>query len=157
ELTNTSASPIKGTLRGSLRGATAPIEFFQNIELAPNEKREIVFAPESTKALNLSKPRLWWPYQMGGPYLHHLKLQFVQSLAHSAVSDSQKISVGLLKTDSDLPQEGSRLLRINGKPILIRGGGWAPDMLLRVDEARREAEFRYVKEMGLNTIRLEGK
>src|SRR5258707_7023629 len=30
-------------------------------------------------------------------------------------------------------------------------------MMLRVDESRREAEFRYVKEMGLNTIRLEGK
>ncbi len=46
---------------------------------------------------------------------------------------------------------------MNGKPISIRGGGWAPDMLLRVDESRREAQFRYVKELGLNTIRLEGK
>jgi exo-1,4-beta-D-glucosaminidase len=41
--------------------------------------------------------------------------------------------------------------------VLVRGGGWAPDMMLRVDESRRAAEFRYVKEMGLNTIRLEGK
>ena len=53
--------------------------------------------------------------------------------------------------------EGYRLLKVNGKPVLVRGGGWAPDMMLRVDESRREAEFRYVKEMGLNTIRLEGK
>jgi exo-1,4-beta-D-glucosaminidase len=30
-------------------------------------------------------------------------------------------------------------------------------MMLRINQSRREAEFRYVKEMGLNTIRLEGK
>jgi exo-1,4-beta-D-glucosaminidase len=30
-------------------------------------------------------------------------------------------------------------------------------MMLRINQPRREAEFRYVKEMGLNTIRLEGK
>jgi exo-1,4-beta-D-glucosaminidase len=57
----------------------------------------------------------------------------------------------------ELTPEGYRLLKVNGKPVLVRGGGWAPDMMLRVDESRREAEFRYVKEMGLNTIRLEGK
>ena len=47
---------------------------------------------------------------------------------------------------------------MNGKPILIRGGGWASDMLLRPASTERlEAEMRYVREMGLNTIRLEGK
>jgi exo-1,4-beta-D-glucosaminidase len=155
ELTNTSPAPVKGTLRGSLHGAAAPIDFSQPVELAPNEKKEIVFSPESTKVLNLSKPRLWWPYQMGEPYLHHLKLEFAG--ADSVVSDRQELPVGLVQTDSELTPEGYRLLRVNGKPILIRGGGWAPDMTLRVDESRREAEFRYVKEMGLNTIRLEGK
>ena len=42
--------------------------------------------------------------------------------------------------------------------MLIRGGGWASDMLLRpTSRERLEAELRYVREMGLNTIRLEGK
>jgi exo-1,4-beta-D-glucosaminidase len=155
ELTNSSSSAVKGTLRGSLTGAASPIEFSQEVELAPNERKEIVFLPDSTKVLNLSKPRLWWPYQMGEPYLHHLKLEFVEP--GSVVSDSRELSVGLDQIDSELTPEGYRLLKINGTPILIRGGGWAPDMMLRVDESRREAEFRYVKEMGLNTIRLEGK
>ena len=155
ELTNASPSSVKGTLRGSIHGGSSPIEFSQNVQLAPNEKKEIVFTPDSIKALNLSNPKLWWPYQMGEPYLHRLKLEFVD--ANSAVSDTQQLAVGLVQTESELTPEGFRLLKINGKPILIRGGGWAPDMLLRVDESRREAEFRYVKEMGLNTIRLEGK
>jgi exo-1,4-beta-D-glucosaminidase len=155
ELTNASASPVKGILRGVLHGAKAPVEFSQAVELSPSEKREVVFSPDSTTVLNLSKPKLWWPYQMGQPYLHHLRLEFVES--NSAVSDVQEKSVGFVQTDSELTPEGYRLLKVNGKPVLIRGGGWAPDMMLRVDESRREAEFRYVKEMGLNTIRLEGK
>jgi len=155
ELTNTSAAPIKGTLRGVLHGAGVPIDFSQPVELAASEKKAVVFSPETTKVLNLAKPKLWWPYQMGEPYLHHLRLEFVES--NSAVSDVQEKSVGLVQSDSELTPEGYRLLKVNGKPVLVRGGGWAPDMMLRVDESRREAEFRYVKEMGLNTIRLEGK
>ena len=73
------------------------------------------------------------------------------------ISDTQSISFGIVQTDSEMTPEGYRLFKVNGKPVLVRGGGWAPDMMLRVDESRREAEFRYVKEMGLNTIRLEGK
>jgi exo-1,4-beta-D-glucosaminidase len=92
---------------------------------------------------------------MGEPFLHQLTLEFVTS--QNVISDTQSIHFGIVQTDSELTPEGYRLLRVNGKPVLIRGGGWAPDMMLRVDESRREAEFRYVKEMGLNTIRLEGK
>ena len=46
---------------------------------------------------------------------------------------------------------------VNGKPVLIRGAGWAPDMFLRDDPKRMEAEFSYVVNLGLNTIRSEGK
>jgi exo-1,4-beta-D-glucosaminidase len=49
------------------------------------------------------------------------------------------------------------VFKINGKNILIRGAGWAPDMLLRSTPERQEAEIRYVRDMNLNTIRLEGK
>ena len=50
-----------------------------------------------------------------------------------------------------------RLFSINGKNVLIRGGGWSPDMMLREDPQRLRDDFRYVQDMGLNTIRLEGK
>ena len=58
---------------------------------------------------------------------------------------------------SEFTTNGSRLFRINGKPILIRGGGWSPDMLLRPDSKRMADEFRMVLDMNLNTLRLEGK
>jgi len=69
----------------------------------------------------------------------------------------QSQEFGMVQMDSELTPDGSRLFKVNGKPVLIRGAGWTPDMMLRVEESRREAEFRYVKEMGMNTIRLEGK
>jgi exo-1,4-beta-D-glucosaminidase len=46
---------------------------------------------------------------------------------------------------------------VNGKRILIRGGGWSPDMILRENSQRMEDELRYVQDLGLNTVRLEGK
>jgi len=46
---------------------------------------------------------------------------------------------------------------VNGKRILIRGGGWSQDMLLRTDDNRLRDQFRLVRDLNLNTIRLEGK
>jgi len=40
---------------------------------------------------------------------------------------------------------------------LIRGAAWAPDMFLRPMSKKMDADLRYVKHMGLNTIRLEGR
>jgi exo-1,4-beta-D-glucosaminidase len=45
---------------------------------------------------------------------------------------------------------------VNGKKILIRGGGWADDLLLRENETNLDAQVRYTRAMNLNTIRLEG-
>jgi exo-1,4-beta-D-glucosaminidase len=152
---NSSSEKVKGTLRGKIAGGGLSIDFSQDVELAADESKEITISPDTIPALNLLRPKLWWPYQMGEPFLHKLTLEFATS--QNMISDTQSIAFGIVQTDSELTADGYRLLKVNGKPVLVRGGGWAPDMLLRVDEARREAEFRYVKEMGLNTIRLEGK
>ena len=154
-VSNATFEPVKGTLRGKIEGGGLSVDFAQDVQLAANESREISFSPDVIPALNLLRARLWWPYQMGEPFLHRLTLEFVTE--QKTISDGQSINFGIVQTDSELTPEGNRLLKVNGKPVLVRGGGWAPDMMLRVDESRREAEFRYVKEMGLNTIRLEGK
>jgi exo-1,4-beta-D-glucosaminidase len=155
EVQNASNAAVRGTLRGQIAGASTSIEFSQNVELKAGERRAIAITPESAASLNVENPRLWWPYQMGEPYLHKLTLEFVPE--KGPASDKQTIAFGIVETASELTPNGYRLFKVNGKPVLVRGGGWAPDMMLRVNESRREAEFRYVKEMGLNTIRLEGK
>ena len=64
---------------------------------------------------------------------------------------------GIREFTSELDAQQHRLFKINGKNILIRGGGWSPDMMLRYDDEREENEIRYARDMHLNTIRLEGK
>ena len=155
ELQNASDAPVRGMLSGQILGASSEIKFSQAFELRPGEHRAIAITPEESPSLNVQNPRLWWPYQMGEPYLHRLAMRFVPDKGLS--SDLVNIPFGIVQTDSELTPDGYRLFKVNGKPVLVRGGGWAPDMMLRINQARREAEFRYVKEMGLNTIRLEGK
>jgi exo-1,4-beta-D-glucosaminidase len=73
------------------------------------------------------------------------------------LSDSQSINFGIRQVSSELTGNNYLLFKINGKNILIRGGGRASDMLLRTDSTRIETEISYIKDMNLNTIRLEGK
>src|SRR5690606_19464450 len=58
---------------------------------------------------------------------------------------------------SELTAAGARLFRVNGRRILIRGGGWTPDMFFRPQPARQPAQMQYALDMHLNTLRLEGK
>jgi exo-1,4-beta-D-glucosaminidase len=67
------------------------------------------------------------------------------------------VDFGFREVTSELTANGSRLFRVNGKPILIRGAGWSQDMLLRTDDNRLRDQFRLVRDLNLNTIRLEGK
>src|SRR2546428_13801894 len=91
----------------------------------------------------------------GEPYQSSLSIAVE---TNGAGSDGQDVRFGINEFSSELTDKGHRLFRVNGRPILIRGGGWASDMLLRpVTPERLAAQMRYVREMGLNTIRLEGK
>ena len=151
EVKNATDQPVSGVVRGAIEG----IEFSQPVSLAARETKLVRFAPAEFKQLTLQKPRIWWPYRMGKPELYALSLAVD---AAGAPSDTQDVRFGVQQMTSELTDKGHRLFRVNGKPILIRGGGWASDMLLRpITKERAEAEMRYVKEMGLNTIRLEGK
>ncbi|MBA7580951.1 Exo-beta-D-glucosaminidase [subsurface metagenome] len=150
ELYNTSDQPVEGILKGQIE----KVNFALDIDLKPKESKVITFDPQQFNQLNFKEPRLWWPINFGEPNLYKLEMAFESG---GKISDSQCINFGIRKVTSELTEKNYLLFKINGKEILIRGGGWASDMLLRFDSARLEAEIRYVKDMNLNTIRLEGK
>jgi exo-1,4-beta-D-glucosaminidase len=154
QVKNATDQPAKGTLKGKLED----IKFEQVVELKPHEAKDVVFAPAQYSQLNLTHPRLWWPAQMGAPNLYELTMRFD---IDGQISDETRTKFGIREIRSEVaeqaPDRFKRLFRINGKKILIRGGGWTPDMMLRETHERLADEFRYVRDLGMNTVRLEGK
>jgi exo-1,4-beta-D-glucosaminidase len=150
ELENSTGETVRGVLKGSI----GDVSFQQEVELKPHESRAVDFQPSRFSQLNFRNPRLWWPWQMGPQNLYHLKMQLE---VDGAVSDSQETQFGIREITSKLNAHGYQEFMVNGKSILILGAGWAPEMMLRFDRKRTEEEIQYVKDMHLNTIRLEGK
>jgi len=139
---------------GKLKGEIDKVAFEREVELAANESKDVTFTPDQFPQLVFPNPRLWWPAQMGKPNLYPLTMEFD---IDGAASDRSQTEFGIREVTSDLNSTGGRAFHINGKNILIRGGGWTPDMMLREDSQRLRDELRYVRDMGLNTVRLEGK
>ncbi len=150
ELHNASDRAVHGTVRGTV----ANIAIEQPIDLAPKEDKTVAFSPEQFPQLRMRNPPVWWPYQMGEPHLETLTLSFIEG---GHVSDEQSVRFGIREITSELTDKGFRLFHVNGKPILIRGAGWSQDMLLRQDPEKLRDELGMVRDMHLNTIRLEGK
>jgi len=150
EVRNASQQAIRGTLKGRI----ASVEFSQPVELAAAEEKTVTFAPDKFPQLSLKKPRLWWPAKLGPQDLYDLQMEFESG---GAVSDRVTLTFGIREVTTEKNDQGHLIFKINGRRILIRGAGWAPDMLLRASPARQEAEIRYVEDMNLNAIRLEGK
>jgi exo-1,4-beta-D-glucosaminidase len=150
QLKNSTDQPVKGKLKGRIEN----VAFEQEVELAPNQMKDVTFTPDQFPQLVFANPRLWWPAQMGKPNLYPLTMAFE---VNNAISDHSQTEFGIREVTSDINATGGRAFHINGKNILIRGGGWTPDMMQRESSQRLHDEFRYVEDMGLNTVRLEGK
>ncbi len=149
ELSNHTEKKLSGILRGEIE----QIEFDQPFTLEPHETREIIFQPDEFEALSLRSPRLWWPNHLGEPNLYVLELT---ATAEGAVSDRDKSRFGIREVSDYLNEEGHRGYKINGKKLLIRGGGWVDDLFLREDPKKIEAQIKYARHMNLNALRLEG-
>ena len=150
QVKNGTSQPVKGKLKGEIEN----VKFEQDVELESQETKDVTFTPDKFPGLVFAKPRLWWPAQMGKPELYSLHMDFEVA---GAVSDQSTSEFGIREITSDLNAVGGRAFHVNGKNILIRGGGWTTDLMLRENSQRLHDEFRYVRDMGLNTIRLEGK
>src|ERR1035437_9228700 len=145
DLHNSTDHAVKGLVSGTAAG----VRFEQSVELLPHEDREIVFTPGQFPQLRIRDPKPWWPRQMGEPHLERLTLSFS---VQGQITDEQGMDFGFREIASELTASGSRLFRVNGKSILIRGAGWSQDMLLRSDDKRLLDQFRLVRDLNLNTI-----
>ncbi|WP_371673942.1 exo-beta-D-glucosaminidase [Streptomyces sp. NBC_00289] len=146
---NDTASPVTATVAGSI-GA---ISFSRSVSLAAHEAKTVTFAPADVPGLHLTSPKVWWPAGMGGQPLYSLDLT---ASAAGTVSDTAHESFGIRDVKAPLNSDGARQYSVNGRKLLIKGGGWSPDEFLRWDRTYVEDRLKYALDLGLNTIRLEG-
>jgi len=149
-VTNATREAVTGTLRGTI----GDVSFEQSVELAGGEAREVSFTPAEFPQLVIASPKLWWPHHYGPPNLHDLALEVETG---GAVSDRASARFGIREFTAAIDESGHLLFKVNGRNVLVRGAGWTSEMMLRYSPERYEQELRYVKDMGLNTVRLEGK
>jgi exo-1,4-beta-D-glucosaminidase len=138
----------------TLTAVVAGVALRRTIHLVPGETRTVEFSAKTDPGLNIRQPKIWWPRDMGAQPLYDLQ---ATASVDGATSDRASTTFGIRSVTSHLTPQGYRQFIINGKPVLLRGAGWASDMFLRDDPKRMEAEFSYVVNLGLNTLRSEGK
>ena len=127
--------------------------FMENFKLRAGQERAIALTPERSPQLKFRNAQLWWPWELGHPNLYPLTLAV--SL-NDKVCDFTQTRFGIREVSDYISPDGYRGYMVNGKKILLRGGGWADELLLRESETNLEAQLQYTKAMNLNTIRMEG-
>lgn len=150
QLHNLSLRPVTVALRANFDGRTLT----ETVALAANEERTVTLDAAHHAELSLTAPRLWWPRGMGEPSLYHLELS---AEVDGVVSSREQVTFGVRDVTFEVEPSGHRLFRVNGRRFFVRGGGWASDLLLRSSPERLESELLLVRDLGLNTLRLEGK
>ncbi|MGI8951289.1 MAG: glycosyl hydrolase 2 galactose-binding domain-containing protein [Chitinophagaceae bacterium] len=130
------------------------IFFQQKIHLMPNEKKQISFSSDDYPQLNIKNPRIWWCWQYGKPLLSKISLSLIKD---NKLSNSISENFGIRQITSQLINNQSRVFVINGKPILLRGAAWSPDIFQRRSKQREEQQIKLVRDMHMNIIRSEGK
>lgn len=148
-VTNHEDEAITATVRGELEGAA----FQTEVALEPRQRKAVSFTADQHALLRLDSPRLWWPHTLGEPELYSMR---VAAFVGDRVSDTRDVTFGVREVGTSFNEQGHRGFTVNGKPVLVRGGGWVDDLLLSDTPEKLEAQVAYVKHMGLNTIRLEG-
>ncbi|NIA31024.1 MAG: glycoside hydrolase family 2 [Actinobacteria bacterium] len=143
ETINHTGKPISGVLRGKIENLT----FDKIITLAAHEQKHIEF-----DKVNIENPRLWWPNNLGNAELYELELTFRRE---NEILDRTTTTFGIREI-KDYWQGEHRGFMVNGKKVLIKGGGWVDELFLRDTPETLEAQIKYVKHLNLNSIRLEG-
>jgi len=149
EVQNNSNEEVIGKLTGKIGG----IYFSKDILLKPKENRTVSFLPDEFNQLIINNPRIWWTYSLGKQELYDLELTFS---INGNESDFNKTKFGIREVTDYLTADGYRGYKLNGKKVLILGGGWVDNLFLDNSTENIRTQLQYVRDMGLNTIRLEG-
>jgi exo-1,4-beta-D-glucosaminidase len=153
ELQNWGTVSTAGVMKAQIPGLFSCTS--KTVSVAPGGVQQVVVSAKECEGLVVAAatPMLWWPWQMGKATQHNLTTAFVQA-GHGQQQQQQGIGdegfkegaffddkegsffddataastqlVGLRDIQVANDANGNAVVRVNGKRILIRGGGWAP-------------------------------
>ena len=149
ELVNQTDQNVMGTIRVNYDLGVVEKE----VTIPAGDTLSYRFNPSEYSDLSVENVKLWWPNGMGDPNLYRLKVEFI---ADNKIMDEVTKKYGIREITSYLNEDKNRTFEINGKFILIKGGGWTDDVLLQDTPKSVEAQLRYIRHMNLNSIRCEG-
>jgi exo-1,4-beta-D-glucosaminidase len=161
DVTNNATTSQTGLVTATITppGGGAPITVSQPVTVPAGATQTVAFTPTQFPSLHIAHPQVWWPYQMGAQPLYTLSTSVSQ---RSTVLNSTAETFGIrtvtsyLSGSSAAEPAGARAFKINGVPIVIRGGGFSPNIFLHYSARDIAQQVALMKNMGLNTIRLEG-
>ncbi len=168
DITNSASSPQTGKVTvtiapprggGAPASSGAPVTVSQLVTVPARTTRTVVFSPARFPALTIRRPRIWWPYQLGSQPLYTLATSVSQRGRTLNTTSEQfgirTVTSSLVGRSPEAP-DGVRSFAVNGVPIVIRGGGFSPNLFLHYSAADTARQIALMKNLGINAIRLEG-
>jgi exo-1,4-beta-D-glucosaminidase len=141
---------VNGTITPPPGSKAGPIT--RSLELKPGESRTVSIKTVVENAL------IWWPARWGAQPLYTVQTNLLVHDKTMTISDKTRAQqFGIRQVSSYVNQHNDTAFVVNGQPFQVMGAGYGPDMFLRFEETRLEKIFRYMLDMGMNTVRLEGK
>jgi exo-1,4-beta-D-glucosaminidase len=183
DLVNHTDTDVTGSLQGRTEGVSFSREVTlrphetKKVELTPETTPELVIKdPRVWWTHDLGKPELYLlalsftlkkdkaaeeaapepPADKDQEKPKGKELRRMPGMPRVIPSDIRTVRFGIREIADYRTDEGSRGFKLNGRKILIRGGGWADAMLLDSKHKRLQAEVLYARHMNLNALRLEG-
>ncbi|KAJ5979835.1 Glycoside hydrolase family 2 N-terminal [Penicillium waksmanii] len=154
DLVNKESRIVRVTLDGAIQPPNGgePIQFTRNFSLMPGQKKK------ASIRVSVEKPQIWWPASWGSQPLYSAHATMFLDDDSQQISDrSRALRFGIRSAHSSLNSHNDTEFIVNGYPFEVLGAGYGPDIFLRYDENRVQTIFQYMLDMGLNTVRLEGK
>ena len=150
DVTNHENGPVTGVLQGVIQSedGSRTMPFSSPVRLRGGETTTI------TISVSVKNPRIWWPAAWGQQPLYVAQANVT---IKDQVADRTRTTFGIRSVTASLSRESDISFTVNGSPFRVRGAGYAPDIFLRFDTDRVRNILQYVLDMGLNTVRLEGK
>jgi len=149
---NYTDKPQDATVSGKINGT---VNFEQKVHLNPREKKQVTFSYAKYPQLSIKNPRIWWPWEYGKPELNRIELAIH---TEGKLSNQLSENFGIRQVSSVMIDNNKgRKFVINGKPIMLRGAAWSPDIFQRRSRLRQEQELKLVRDMNMNIVRSEGK